>query len=369
MQNKEQSKSAQLINHLRHWGWPHTFGTLDQSTLFIAEDDFFDEFTNLVGRLKCQTSNPLEFKDFSQFEGILQILVFIKKGEKALVKSLRKHYPDINIISAQYDLAPNSIGWPAKLPNCLNKSDAKRQVSPIILLSTPYSDGEYLSELMHINGLGRPVEYTGKPLLKILDNIEDFHLLHYLDAVHRLNAKDETVFLHIQTDFLEALVEKKLISFNRIKILLRQSRVKVIRFSRQDLLYQAASQTLMDRRPLRSIWTMLPSQKKTLSGKLKVNFQSANIHFQHLGKMEQLLDTLLADHPKLHNVTLENLISDPQNQLEQIAKFISAPKLQEVKTISYREEYEKLDPLSTTLSQLGKEMIDRLGLHTRSINT
>ncbi|MBL4639191.1 MAG: hypothetical protein JKY57_01545 [Kordiimonadaceae bacterium] len=295
--------------------------------------------------------------------------MFIKKGEKALVKSLRKQYPDINIISAQYDLAPNSISWPAKLPNCLNISDAKRHVTPIILLSTPYSDGEYLSELMHINGLGRPVEYTGKPLLKILESIEDFHLLHYLDAVQRLNTKDETVFVHIQTDFLDALVKKKLISFNRIKSLLRQSGAKIIRFSRQDLLYQAACQALMDRRPLRSIWTMLPPQKKTFPGKLKVNFQAANKHLQHLGEMEQWLDTMLADHPKLHNVTLESLISDPQEQLEQIAKFISVQKPQKVKTISYREEYEKLDPLITTLSQLGKEMIDRLGLHTRSINT
>lgn len=351
-------------HQLRHWGWPGFFAAMPKRFLLVINADILLQIETITGSLKCQTADPEIIAAHPKQTGIDTIVVFAHNDEWKLVQILTRANPKSRVISAQYHFAANSLNIPLRLPR-LEKLAAKNiPHAPIVMISTPGTDAEYVTKLMAQNGLPEPKEYLGKPFLSILKYAGRFMPLKYMCLVNELNDANEPIALHVQSDLLETLSNTGALSQRRFLWLLEKANAKVIFVRRHDKIMQAVYAALMKDRPFRSIWTMPPHLKRTFPGPQKLPLMLALKQLDTLKAAESGLENMLTKASSVHNIYIEDAMHDPSGCITSIAEFAGIPQPKNVKPLEIDLEYSPTKPLGSMANQFKREMIDRLGLHT-----
>lgn len=237
---------------------------------------------------------------------------------------------------------------------------------PVILLATPGSDSDYLAALMTQAGLPCPVEYFGKPIVGISKSASHFMPARYFHGVQKTlgdTQADFSVLLH--TDVVAALVSNTRLSAERLKKWLHTSGAKIIYLRREDKLFQAGLSALLQHRPFRSIWSILPNQRKLFPGYQQANFLEGMQALGQINREEQLVEDLLSRHTNTITLSTEEFTSDPMQQLGRIAEFLDG-KMDPAISIQpggYQEEYAAFPDLFDRIVEFRRQYIDRLGLH------
>ncbi len=358
----QNESTVRLINNLGMWGWPHLLNRFGEDVLFIADQCFFTEYYRKRDQLACKTATPGKDGAVTVDSGINTVLVFLKRGEHRLVRRLRRQHPDLAIYSAQYDLAPNSTGWPAKLPPVTMEKPAQPN-DIFLLLSTPCSDAEYLGNLLEANAMGTPKSFFGRPLVNLLEYVEDFEFYRYLEGVARVNGGDSPLVVQLQTDVIQALLTQTVVSPKRLSRLMNGLNCRVIHVRRQDKLSQSVLMDLMQKKHARSIWSMSPAKQRALAKNVNVPLQRVVRHLQDINTGEEQIDALAADLPQVARIELEQLVEQPEKTVRELAKFLDQPAPEHVDILDYHAQYRALDGIADKLKPAMREIVDRLGLH------
>lgn len=354
--------TIRLINNLGMWGWPHLLKSFGKDVLFVADQCFFSEYYRKRDQLTCESVSPNEDGTVEIADRIKTVLVFLRRGENRLVRLLRRQHPDISVYSAQYDLAPNSTSWPAKLPLASNEK-AARPKNVFLLLSTPCSDAEFVSDLLEANAMGAAKSVFGRPLVNLMEYVEDFEFGRYLAGVVRVNSGQDPLILQLQTDVIHALLTQTTVSAKRLSRLIQGLNCRVIHVHRKDKLSQSVLMDLIQKKHARSIWSMAPAKQKALAKKVNVPVQRVMGHLREISEGEQLIDALIADQPRVFRIELEALVEQPEKTAGDLVKFLNQPTPDVIDTLDYYAQYRALDGLGDKLKPAMREIIDRLGLH------
>lgn len=363
MQKAKTNPQAKLIHQLRFWGWPDFFAKMPPRFLLVIDPDLLSQVTAIINSMKCRTITPSEAYENPARGQAETILVFTRYAEWRLTQLLTDKNPKARVVSAQYHLGPKSLDLPLRLPSREEFADrpSPQPSKPVVILSAPGSDAEYLAALMARNGLPEPKEYIAKPFLALLPVLDRFMPLKFLKQVNLLQNRP-TAYL-FQTDILAALATHGSLSSRRFKWLLKKFGARVIIFRRQDKLYQSATTALMMPTPARSVWTLRPMQLKTFPGPAHVNFTEALTRLDDSRTEDLWLQEIARELPECLEITLEDLLSDPLGQMQQIAAFVEKPLPLKLDLIDYSERYNSLKGLRKRLAEFRRQMLDRIGAH------
>lgn len=358
----QNESTVRLINNLGMWGWPHLLNRLAEDVLFIADQCFFTEYYRKRDQLTCKTATPDKDGVVEVDDGIRTVLVFLKRREYRLVRQLRRQHPDIAIYSAQYDLAPNSTSWPAKLPTATSEKPAQPD-DIILLLSTPCSDAEFLGDLLAANSMGTSKSFFGRPLVNLLEYVEDFEFGRYLAGVARVNRGSDPLIVQLQTDVIQALLAETVVTPQRLSRLMKGLNCRVIHIYRQDKLSQSVLMDLVQKKHARSIWSMSPAKQRALAKNVNVPLQRVVRHLQDINTGEEQIVALAADLSQIVRIELDALVEQPEKTLRDLAKFLGQAMPEHVETPDYFAQYRALDGIADRLKPVMREIVDRLGLH------
>lgn len=354
--------TVRLINNLGMWGWPHLLKSLGKDVLFVADQCFFSEYYRKRDQLLCETATPGEDGVVAVADDITTVLVFLKRGENRLVRQLQREHPDITVYSAQYDLAPNCTSWPAKLPHASGEK-VSRPKDVFLLLSTPCSDAEFVSNLLEANAMGTAKTCFGRPLVNLMEYVEDFEFCRYLAGVARVNAGHDPLIVHLQTDVIQALLTQTVVTANQLSRIVQRLNCRVIHVCRKDKLSQSVLMDLVQKKHARSIWSMAPAKQKALAKKVNVPLQRVIGHLRDISRGEGQIDALVAHQPQVAQIELESLVEHPEKTVGDLAKFLDQTVPDVVNTLDYYARYRALEGLGDKLKPAMREIIDKLGLH------
>lgn len=352
-----------LADAVRFWGWPGFFKALPKSAWLVTDKKILDTFKIDPSSLKCGLVSPDDVMTKPIKRGINTVLVFTLRGEWALTKRLARLYPKLRVCSAQYHLAANSLTSPLRIPatDVLN-TPTKLPKAPIVMLSTPGSDGEFIAKLLEANGLPAPKEYFAKPFLEMLEHIDDFRPLRFLLSATQINQTEGPFAIHLQTDLLQALVRKNKLSVTRLRKWLKLSGARVLYVHREDRLHQAALLSLMHERPMRSIWTLMPAQAKQFPGKFTIPKLIALEWISQLDAQEAWLEEAIEGIESVLKLEIPSTTTDQQRTLATLCDYLNLPAPTEPKLLDYKAPFETPE-LREQIVEFQREMIDRLGLH------
>ncbi|NVK42682.1 MAG: hypothetical protein HWE39_15680 [Oceanospirillaceae bacterium] len=346
------------------WRWPAFLKRLHAKDVLVIDADILRMFENRLETLPCQTVSPKMAE--SRIDGDFnRVFVLCRKDELRLVERLRAKFPRKRIYSMTYDVAPRSLfAPPVKFPQpVMDATPAKR---PIILISSPYSDAEFLANILSENGLGAPKEYLDQPLATWIEQHEGFQLARYFDALVKLYRKDGVFDLHLQTDVLAAILRRSNGNWHSFAKWLKQTDAQVIYFTRRDKMAQTGFGAVLDNSKYRSIWEMSPALRKAFKGK-EINFAEANAWLQNVliqeGEVENFLQ---AAEIEFRSVTLEELIETPVAVLKSLTMFLGEKAPKAFMMPDYASAYAELPELWDQARNFRREMIDRLGLHVNA---
>lgn len=365
--NKQMNKAERLVNELRFWGWPLFFKSLGEKAMLICDPDLLPPIREITGPLKCRTLAPSAVEDSDRFRMAIQqchtLVVFTREREYALAAFLRRTVPSRRIFSAQYDLAPVSTKIPVRLPGvALGAPLPSPLLTPLVLLSTPGSDGEYLAELMARAGLPRPVEYVGKPFMEIMTQSDRFQPVRFYRALQRNASEAGALAIHLQMDVVASMATNKALSYRRLRWALAQTGARVVSLTRQDKLFQAGLLGMFHGRPFRSVWTIPAGRKKGFPGKIRSSFDDTHQCLMDLEQMEAGLSGLTQSLDSTVSLTTEEMVADPQAALSQIGALIGTDPTLDIEIPDYVDGYTSLEKLPDRIRDFRRQLIDRTGL-------
>ncbi|GHF18428.1 hypothetical protein GCM10017044_11190 [Kordiimonas sediminis] len=359
MPKSDDSLFKKLVFSFDCWKWPTLIKRFEDTDVLVMDQVLFDHLPLDADTLQARHVTP-DAALSSLPEGIKRVFVFALHGEWAQVKALRSAYPEVSVYSMIYQLGPSCAQRPVKVPVYAHSKIKKR--APIVILSTPGSDVEFLARTMEANGLPYPKEYFGKALMNLVPAMDHFNAARYLDEV-LAQSPGQRVSMIIQTDVWKLLQKQTSLSARRMQQWLKETNAKVIYFSRRDKMMQAAIHNLMARQPSRSPWDMIPKERKELKMRRKVNFHAANLVMHRMVTVEERLERFTSTLPHVKMISLEELVESPARVIEGIAQFIGQKPAKELKELDYGEHYRSIPNLESAALSYRRELIDRLGLH------
>lgn len=353
----------QVTKQVRYWTMYHIIYQYDASHLIIA-DRFFINFLQQVDTkvLKCQTATPDDYTS-SITDDIKKVLVLCQAGELALVKNIQAEYPGLHVTSGTYgymltsrDRYPRLVKFERHVPA------PKPALKPVIFLTTPYADGEFVAKLMSQNGLPAPHEYLARPFAAWLQVHKGFQISRFQRYAEARYGKGGAFYQLLQTDVLDSLFKNTAFSLSRFMRYLERSRAKVVVVKRRDTLMQAITSQLLGRTAERSVWTKTPSKKlhtPAIAGDVLASFQ----HMAALDGANELIDTVKAAHVECLQVTFEDIVAEQEVGLQKIAAFLGVDLPDMIEKIPYIDGYKTAEGLHPSAEAIRYEMLDRLGLH------
>ena len=363
MAKSEQQESLKSLgSDLRFWGWPGFFAAMPSNAVLVIEPKFIKALGLARGKLKCQVIAPEKAWKSPELDQPEAILVFAAEREWQLARKLAKANPASNVVAATYHLAAASLTRPLKLPEGLTSHSSKKPDQTILMLSTPGSDGEYVAQLMAANGLPEAQEYLAKPFISLLDHIKGFQPLTFLKVAAGLNMSDGIFALHLQTDVLQKVIKSSRLNASRLNSLTDKSGASLVRIRREGISHQAAILSLMHGRPMRSVWTLPPAQRKNFPGSLNIPTLIAFEQISALEEQDLWLSKLLRSQNNVLTIDPVDVAEDQKGSLTDIAKHLGTNFEGDVKAIDFWEPYEK-PALAAMTREFQRELIDRIGLH------
>lgn len=364
MAKSEQQESLKSLgSDLRFWGWPGFFAALPSNAVLVIEPKFIKALGLARGKLQCQVMAPEKAWKSPTLDQPDAVVVFAAEREWQLARKLAQANPSANVVGATYHLAAVSLTRPLKLPEGLARHSAKKPDHAILMLSTPGSDGEYVAQLMAANGLPEAREYLAKPFINLLDHIKGFQPLTFLKVAAGLNSSEGVFALHLQTDVLQKVIKSSRLNAPRLNSLIEKSGASLMRIRREGRSHQAAMLSLMHGRPMRSVWTLPPAQKKNFPGSLNIPTLIAFEQISALEEQDLWLSKLLRSQNRVLTIDPVNVAEDQKRSLTDIAKHLGINLGgDDVKTMDYWEPYNK-PALAAMTREFQRELIDRIGLH------
>lgn len=360
---KPQSKVRieRFVRQTRAWSWVTFFRSLKDNTLVVMDGDILRTFDKQMDGFQCRTATP-KAVDAAIDGSVKRIFVFCRVGEHALVRRLKAEYPRKSVFSMTYDMAPKSLFERPKLLHKPTPDTAKRK-RPILILGAPYSDSEYLAEIIRQNGFGNPREYLDRTLGAWLMHQKDFQVARYMATVDKLYRKDGVFDMILHTDVMHALFENTRTSWDTLLQWIRRYDAKVIYFSRRDKMAQAGFAGALDGSRFRSVWDMTPAQRKNLSPPT-LGFAESNAWLQDVLTQEAVLEEFLQQKVEdFRSVTLEELVEQPVEVLKALTMYLEEKTPKAFAVPDYREPYKAMPQLWADAVKFRHELIDRLGLH------
>lgn len=356
--------ASQFARRSRTWSWPALFRQLDKSDLFIIDPDILRAIEDRFGNLKCQTESPLRALR-KQDVDIKRVFVLCRRDEWALTKQLRGQYTANRVYSCTYDLAPKSLFEKPKLATPVSKKPVPVK-RPLVLISTPYSDAEYLCDILRQNKFGNPREYLDRTLATWLEECSDFQVSRYFDRIIRLYQSDGMFDLHLQTDVLARLFGHSHLGWRRLEAWLKKTKAQVIYFTRRDKMAQTGFGSALDVSLHRSVFDISPAQRKAFKP-LPGSFADANAWLQQLLQQEaELEDWLEHSIEDFRSVTLEEIVEQPVEVIRSLSIYLGKKTPKAIHIPDYKTPYREMPHLWEDAVRFRHEMIDRLGLHVNT---
>ncbi len=328
----------------------------------VADKGFIDAFQRRFDPLECPCTTPDKIDDFNIGPPLKQVIVFLHKSEMPLVHKLRRAHPNLTIYSALYDLAPQSIEWP--LTASATTPTKRSHDKPVrILVSPPASDAEFICDQMDNNGLGRPKEAFGRPLVTLLPHVQDFKVARYLENACRLNEGEEDIFLHIQTDALLAVFKSSTAQQRHIRLFLERPDVSVIRIKREDRIFQTSLSTILNRTRYRCVQQVPQDKRKDFSSRFNISPAETLAALKATTDAEDLLDKTLKGLPNVLDILFEDFVSNPIAELGTIADFLGKQLPSEPHAENIEDIYAAMPALRTSIHRQLRDVLDRIGLH------
>jgi len=364
MKPESKVQTERFVRQSRAWTWPGLFRSLRENALVVMDGDVLRAFEKQIDGFLCATATPRTV-DTAIDKSVRRIFVLCREGEMALVRRLRQAYPRKRVFSCTYEIAPRSLFERPKLmrKNVVDTAPKKR---PLVILGAPYSDAEYLAEIIRQNGFGDPQEYFDRTLGAWLHQQKDFQVARYLDAVDKLYRKDGVFDMALHTDVMQALFENTRAGWRALLDWIRRNDAQVIYFTRRDKMAQAGFAGALDSSRFRSVWNMTPSQRKAFNPPT-LGFAQSNAWLQDVLTQEARLEDFLQNEVEdFRSVTLEELVEQPVEVLKALAMYMGEKAPKAFAVPDYRAPYLAMPQLWADAVRFRHELIDRLGLHVNA---
>jgi len=362
MHNRE-DEYQRLLRHLGHWSWMFLLYKYDSTHVLIADRPFLDKVhAARETQLQCKTAEPHDYKDVIT-DDTRKVLVFCEAGELAIVRQLQVQYPEKLISSGTYGYACVGRDRYSRLHE-FKPPVVNQKIKPVVILSTPYADAEFVAKVMAENGMPYAHEYLARPFAAWLGLHKGFQVSRFYNIVEKRYAKEGRLSYLLQTDVLNSLFDNTHYSLGRFLTYLERTDAKVILVTRKNRMAQAITGQILERTAERSIWTKKAS-KKIPAKFLKGDFLDCNRRHARILEDETLLDAVDAAPISTMRVCLDDFVKHQQEQIRSIVSFLDYQLVDdgEVVSINYTEGYEAAPTLYPLISAFRQEFIDRLGVH------
>jgi len=357
----------QLMKHLGSWSWLHMLYQYDDTHLLIAGSFFVEHLKRARKKpLLCKTALPSNF-DEAITDKIKKVLVFSEHDELAITRKIQREHPHIKVTSGTYGYALTGKDRYPRLKEYKPAKKLEQTNRPVLILSTPYADAEFITNVMAENGLPYFHEYLGRPFATWLLRHRHFQVGRFYGTAEQHYAKNGTLHYLLQTDVLNSVFDNTSFTLKRFIQYLEVSQAKVILVKRRDTIAQALNGQLLNRTLERSVWTKknaAPLRCKYLPTDLYGSMHRQN----HIVEDEKMLDQIAASRTSTLAVCLENFIEDQSSGLADIAAFLGASLGETIETIDYGAGYEKAPNIVRAPDQFRRELIDRVGLYNNSLS-
>lgn len=365
--NKAKNKDIWLyfMRHITEWGWPHAFVRFSADYLVVADSFFLKKLKKLSNNYVCEfvTTEGLGAVDISRYKNIV---VFLQSGERELVASLSKKYPEIIVASGTNEF---SLVSEERLPRLrVQRAPVKKcKTGPIVFLSVPNSGAEYFAKMLGENNFLRPWEYIGRPFIglsQLYDSVDFFELIK--NTEDRYPSDNGMAYL-FQTDVLEALFTHTALTQQQFTGWLTDIDARVVTFERKGHFSQAFISGLLKSTYNRSIWTM----RKAAEFKFKYgSVDCGNIFeiFSQSSKDRALLETLSSQVSCGLNICLEKALDDVDATMIEIIKYLNLELPASVQTLDYNSSFWMQPEILKGKMDMRRTLIDMLGLHQRQLD-
>jgi len=349
--------------HVREWNLRHYLVRLDNSHVIVADDEFLSYLSGV------KTQSGLRQRQAKGFDGkvadaVKTVIVFCCDGEEQLVRALRARYPKRKIISGSHELL--AIG-PQRRPVLSPKlSENVTRPQPLIILSTPYADAEFLTVLLQENSDIKIPEYLGRPLISWSALSSGFQPTRLYDRLVRRFASDDKMPMLLQTDVLAAVFKNTSWSMERFVRLCHRYGAKIVTLRTNEPFQQACYGELMDRSMLRSIWQAPLKQPLAVNAK-HVGLQNTLKRLDGLAEHQLFLDDIESRLGDCLSLTAGQLIEAPEEHTAKVLEFfgldVSGDVSGDVVSVNRQERYQRLEAFENKKLLLRRNLHDRLGLN------
>ncbi|WP_262694504.1 hypothetical protein [Kordiimonas aquimaris] len=347
--------------HLRYWTWVHVLYRYDETHLLIIDEPMADYLNGArKEKLRSQIASPDNYADAITPE-IKKVMVLCEQGELAIIRAIQSAHPDLHVTSGTYgymrsgrDRYPRLVKYDPK--------PALPAAQPIVFLSTPYADAEFVTSVMAENGMAYAHEFLARPYASWLQLHRHFQVSRFYSGVEKKYAKGGKLSYLLQTDVLESVFENTAFSQKQFLRYLKRMNAKVVLIERRDTLTQATMMQLLDKTSERSVWTKKPSKKLHTPIKAGACLES----FEQISEINQgaaLLNDVRGCGVDTVDVYLEDFIHNQQADIARIAQCTGIELPSDFKTIEYKDGYGEAAGLHVGADKVRRELLDRLGLH------
>jgi len=353
-----------LVTSLEAWGIPDWIARMDSTDLLVIDPPLHTALEEYLEKpLGCHSMTPAEALASRKALRYRRILVFTLDHEMLVTRRIRSRLGDWkSVFSLQYDLGPGGSMRPLRF-RPLTQPLADLGEPPVVILSSPGSDAEYLADVMEATGMGPSPEFFGGPVTALLPHLKDrFQPLRFLTAAVNRYPVVGPFSMLVQTDVLDALYQSRALTPERFQSWLTSTNAKVIYFVRRDKLMQAGLLGALSHTPYRSVWRLRPNVRRRYFEQ-PFDFAATNRRLNRLMEMEAELEAQIIENEGVKMITLEDLVAKPLEVMEDIGRFLGRKLTEGVTMPAYYPVYRSMPALLRTIVAFRLELIDRLGLH------
>jgi hypothetical protein len=351
----------QLVKHVGHWSWFHILYSYNDTHLVIADKPFLDQLRRARKvNLQCRLASPENYQE-EITDKIQKVLVFCQEKELAIVRDIQEKHPKVKVTSGTYGYALIGKDRYPRLKE-FKAPVARKFSTPVLLLSTPYADAEFIANSLAENGLPYFHEYLARPFATWLQRHKHFQVTRFYEAAESHFAKDKPLHCLLQTDVMRSLFDHSSFSLGRFVRYLKASQAKVILVTRQDKVAQAVNGQLLYRTAERSVWTKKP-KKKLQPSYIPEDMPGSARRQLGIGEDERLLGQIAASDVSTLQLELEDFVADQRGGLEKIAAFLGEKLSDHPVLLEYEAGYDTATDLPMAVKEYRRELVDRLGIN------
>lgn len=354
-----------FFRHMRHWSWMFNINKFNAASMVITDEFFLRELRQRYpSGLNCKLATTSGWQQVIDGD-IKKVLVFTAVGELAIVKQLRTLYPDKTVVSGTYDFA---LAGPDRLARF---SSYQRQTTdlarPTILLSAAYSDAEFLAKAIAENGGPLFHEHLSRLFISWLRVHRPFQVSRFYQLAQARFGTGKGFFTHLQVDVLEALFENTAFTLDKFIKFMEQQNARVIVFSQENDVEQAARATLFDNSIERSVWTV-KAAKKRLGESLGRRSAEFFGNLSRGRKNASILSAVEASSVQTFSLTLESFLQDQASQMSKLQEFLEINPEAKPRTLDYEDCKQRMPNFAGDVSVMKHVLIDRIGLNVSTFN-